>query len=165
MAKKARELEIDQDLAFQRREWTIQRAGWWLMLAFVVAAATGLFGGGFLSQATAGEPDGPLWVEYERFDRQGRVSRTQIHVRPPAGPGFQLRLNRDYFDAIRVERLTPEPETLEVGPSEVVFHFNLPTGATPFTLVIDAEPLSFGWHAATISSAGAVVTFSQLTYF
>ena len=29
MSMQARDLEIEQDLEFQRREWMMQRAGWW----------------------------------------------------------------------------------------------------------------------------------------
>jgi len=49
MAKPHREagdLEVAENLAFQRRAWKVQRAGWVAMALLVGAALAGLFGGG-----------------------------------------------------------------------------------------------------------------------
>ena len=61
------DLEISQDLTFQRRSWIVQRVGWVMLALLILAALGGLFGPGPLSRARAGPHDGPLWVEYQRF--------------------------------------------------------------------------------------------------
>ena len=44
-------IDLDDDIAFQRRQLFVERAGWIAMLAVVVAAFLGVFGHGPLSTA------------------------------------------------------------------------------------------------------------------
>lgn len=46
MAEKAGKLQIDEDLAFQRREWQARHIGWIALCAFVTTALAGVFGEG-----------------------------------------------------------------------------------------------------------------------
>jgi hypothetical protein len=166
MTNKAGRLEIDEDLTFQRREWHVQRIGWFLLCAFVLAALLGVFGSGPLSHARAGEPGSPLWVEYERFVRQGTGDRVTIHV--PAGESretLEIRVSRDYVDTLRIERITPEPDAMGVNGTDVVLRF-LGDAANSSRVVLDVEPLTIGPKAATIGTQGAPsVTLTQLVYF
>lgn len=45
------DLELGQDLPFQRREWAVQRIAWAAMAAVLTAALLGLFGSGPVSDA------------------------------------------------------------------------------------------------------------------
>lgn len=162
-------LEINQDLRFQRREWRVQRIGWWGLSTFVVAAILGLFGGGPLSRAQAGESAAPLWIEYERFVRVGAPTRVVVHHRLVAsGPQghVQLHINRAYFDAFRIGKVLPEPEGVDIGPSEVVLRFAPRVVETPvFTVILDVEPLRVGRRAAELRAGGGAMTFTQFAYF
>ena len=167
MAKPSRELEIDQDLEFQRREWRTQRAGWWALAAFVLAAILGLFGGGPISSAEAGDRSAPLWVEYERFIRVGASTRILVHATMPPEGDLHLRLPRGYFEAFRIDRLTPEPQTITIGDADVDLHFGRDAGpANAFTLIFDMEPLRTGRHRASFRTSGdPAVTFPQFAYY
>ncbi|HPO58399.1 MAG TPA: hypothetical protein PLV53_06100 [Anaerolineaceae bacterium] len=44
-------LQVDQDMPFQEKEWTAERAGWIIGLLLLLAGLAGLFGGGPLSRA------------------------------------------------------------------------------------------------------------------
>ena len=68
------ELQIEQDMGFQRTEWVVQRAGWVGMALLILAALVGLLGRGPLSAAVARAGDGAL---------SGRVSplRALSHAR------------------------------------------------------------------------------------
>lgn len=58
MTRKRRDLDIDEDLNFQNKEWLVQRVGTWLLFAVVLGAALGLTGmGGPLSKGQAGRRD------------------------------------------------------------------------------------------------------------
>jgi hypothetical protein len=63
------DLEIPEDLPFQRREWVAERVAWAVMALLIAGALLGFFGTGPLSRTTAGDEAGPLWLEYERFAR------------------------------------------------------------------------------------------------
>ena len=166
MKKAPAGLDIDEDLSFQRREWVFQRIGWWVLSAFVLAAALGVFGRGPLSQAEAGERASTLWIEYERFIRVGARTRIIIHATATEN-GLHLRLNRDFLEGYRLEGVTPEPAAIEPGPSVTGIRFDPPaSGATPFTIILDLEPLQAGRHTASVASGdGARASFRQLAYF
>ena len=162
---KSNSLQLHEDLGFQRREWRAQRLGSWALTLFVVAAAAGLFGSGPLSRVRATTPDGSLSVEYERFVRRGAGLRLVVHHDAPASGAVELRLDRAYVDGLRIERVTPEPETIDVGATDVVFTFST-SSATALAIIIDAEPLHAGRLSAQVrTSAGQPLQLSQLVYF
>jgi hypothetical protein len=81
--QRAGDLELNQDLRFQRRMWAVQRIGWAVMALVVLAGLLGLFGPGPLSSATAGKEEGPLLVEgYERFVRFRIPTTLQVRLDP-----------------------------------------------------------------------------------
>ena len=160
------DLELDQDLAFQRREWIVQRVGLWALAIFVAAAAAGLFGGGPVSHARAGDARA-VSVAYERFVRVGAPMRLSIQLPPPPGGASgerEIHFNRDYFDSLRIERLSPEPTQVVVSGDEVVLSFPASAGTEAVTL--DAEPLSLGPQAARVSTGGgSPAMFTQFAFF
>ena len=157
------DLDIDENLAFQIREWRVQRAGWWLLALFVAAGLAGVFGGGPLSSAGTAASGGRLRVEYERFIRRGALTRIAVHLdAAPAQAAQGLRLSRRYFDGVRIQQVTPPPRTTQIGPSDVTMTFDVPGQST---IVIDLEPLSAGTHQAVIAAANGSATFTQYAYF
>jgi hypothetical protein len=158
---------IQEDLAFQRREWRVQRAGWFALMGFVIAAALGAFGGGPLSHARAGDPGSALSIEYERFLRRHATERISIHLAPASATrqALEIRVSRTFIDDLRVEHMMPAPDSIESGPAEAVLRFS---GASARTrvIVLDAQPLAVGWRRATVATAGAPpVSITQFVYF
>src|SRR4051794_40698086 len=101
---RVRDLEIEQDLAYQRREWAFERVGWLLLGLLLLAALVGLLGRGPLSNTTAGDPGGPLRVEYQRFLRHRSTSTLRVHLGPNAARGNEahLWLDREYLEGMEV---------------------------------------------------------------
>jgi hypothetical protein len=170
MADAGKGLEIDEDIAFQRREWRWQRIGRWILTALVLMAALGLFGNGPLSHATAGSADDAIRMEFERFIRVGATDRMVLHVRLEAGPGaapIEVRLARAYFDGVRIHAITPPPLGIEVGPADVVVRFARPTGITgTATIVFEVEPLGIGRLRGTVRlPSRPPLSFSQFAFF
>jgi hypothetical protein len=163
--RKSDALQLDQDPVFQRREWTVQRAGWWALTLFVAAAAVGLFGNGPLSRTRTAAPDGIVSLEYDRFARRGAALRLLFEHRQASAGRLEVRVDRGYVDGLRIARITPEPETIEIGTADVVFTFQVPrTG--PMAIVIDAEPRRAGRLSAELRATGAPpLRLSQLIYF
>jgi hypothetical protein len=48
--KKVGDLEIGEDLKFEKWQWTVERIGWLVMVGFIVAAMLGAFGRGLFSK-------------------------------------------------------------------------------------------------------------------
>lgn len=168
MKEQGRKLELKQDLAFQRREWLAQRMGWWVLAVFVVAAVFGVFGGGPLSAAQAGAPGAPLWIEYERFVRLGAPTRISLHATVAASTSeIRLRIRRSYFEALKIDRMVPEPAAIAIGENDVTMRFDsVASGPGPFTVILDVEPLRAGRHRAAFDvNGGGELTFAQLAYY
>lgn len=166
MSDNGKTLQINQDLVFQRREWRVQRIGWWVLCAFVLAAALGLFGNGPLSRAQAGDPGSPLRADYQRFVRVGAPARVTIHgTTGGSGQDWQLRLSRPYFDGVRLEHVTPEPAGFDIGENDIVLHFTAQSASPRFTVILDLESLQAGRQQATFRAGAATLTFTQFSYF
>lgn len=144
MSQKARigDLEISQDLQFQRREWVVQRVGWLVMTALLVAALAGLFGTGPLSKTTAGDQASPLQAEYYRFWRMASPMPLRLRIAPSlAGQGeVGVWVSRAYLEAMRVESITPEPARVEAGTDHFVYVFRLKEPATVISVMFSLEP-------------------------
>jgi hypothetical protein len=170
MGDRSADLQLEEDVVFQRREWLIQRAGWVALGTLVAAAALGVFGSGPLSSARAGSPNTRLWAEYERFVRAGAPTRVIVRgtmLERASGSGFELRLPREYFESFRVEHVSPEPQAIAIGRDEVSLQFG--RGAIrggQFTVIFDLEPVRTGRHAAAIHVTDAQsLAFTQFAYF
>jgi hypothetical protein len=147
------DLEIDQDLAFQRRSWVVQRVGWILMLLLLACAVAGLVGPGPLSSAEAGVRGSPLWIEYNRFERYESPTTLRVHIGPGVGADGRVRvgLNREFVDGVDFVRVVPEPEAVEAGPGGLVMTVRVAAG--PADVVVSFEPRRYGSLPIRVSVA------------
>lgn len=123
--KRVGDLEINEDLHFQRTEWTVERFGWAAIILVVVLAALGLFGHGPISWTTASADDGSIDVSYERFGRRG--GSFELVVDSPATVAtngvWELDVSRTYFAAFTVESVTPQPDSVEAVDDAIRYTF------------------------------------------
>jgi hypothetical protein len=164
MSKKARTLEIDEDLEFQTKEWRFQRIGVVLVSVFVFAALVGFTGmGGFMSRGEAGERGGPLHVEYERFVRRGAFSTVKLHLRG-APRDVRFWVADRYFEHVRIDSVAPTPALVSV---EAGRHVYLIRAESPdVTVTVEIEHQGVGTPDAEVGLVGGPsVQFSQLAIF
>ncbi|MGH9943441.1 MAG: hypothetical protein ACRD9R_13925 [Pyrinomonadaceae bacterium] len=165
--KRVGDIEIGEDMRTQRRQWAIERIGWVLMLLVALAALAGLLGPGPLSGTSAATPDSLLQVEYNRFERRQSPVMLRVRLGPGAARGGQLRLslNRDYVEGIQIERIEPEPDTVEAHADRYVYVFNAPdiSGATSVTFRF--EPNRYGRAPVRLwIEGGPQLSFRQFFY-
>jgi hypothetical protein len=143
------DLDIDQDLEFQRREWKVQRIGWALMLLVILAALGGLFGRGPLSRAVAGRPGDPLRVEYDRFVRRHSSQSLTLLLSPDAVNAGEARIHVDsaLIAGLEIRHLTPAPERQEATPDGIVATFRLGDARAPHRILVDYQADAY-WSAA-----------------
>jgi hypothetical protein len=165
MSKTNRSIEIEEDLQFQRKEWIWQRIGVAIVGAFVVAALLGFTGmGGPLSRASAGEPGGPLYVEYERFVRRGAKATMRLHFHSDP-PGFiQFWVSAPYLEDVVVDSVAPVPQTVTVEESRHVY--TIRAASPDVSVTVEMEHQTFGKLEGEVGIVGgAAMSFTQLSLF
>lgn len=161
------ELEISQDLAFQRRSWAVQRAGWAGMVLLLLAALLGLLGPGPLARAAAGDRAGVLWVEYHRFERYKASATLRVHLgaRPWPEGKARVQVSRKYLEGLQVEQVTPQPEGVEAGADSLTYIFRVSDPNRPTAITFSLKPEQIGWHEGRVRlDGGPALDFRQVVY-
>ena len=163
---KVGDLEVPQDLRFQRRAWTFQRIGWGLMALVLLAGAAGVWGKGPLAQATAVSRDGSFSVDYARFARHQAPEAIRVVLTAgAAGQEARISVDTDYADGMQVEEVYPEPESVEAGPDDVTYTFALSEEGSAATIVFSVLYDDIGRNGGEITLEGhPPVKLSQFIY-
>jgi len=140
--KRVGDIEVNQDLDFQRAEWRFQRVAWVAIALIAVASILGAFGRGPLAHATATTANGELTVEYERIARHTAITRFDLHF-PRAQGEVGVSIPSSYLKGAELRSIVPEPTKTESGAGNSTFYFDLKPGAV-ITFVF--EPDALGSH-------------------
>ena len=160
-------IEIGEDLDFQRRSWTVQRAGWVVMVLIVAAALAGVFGGGPVSDARAGDAN-LLTINYQRFVRLESPEKITFNVGRAAargGSSVDVWIDRAWLSKHDVNSIVPEPSETRVTQDRVIYHFDVDSTGVPSRIEFDLETKAMGLLKGRAGIAGGnPVTFNQLAY-
>jgi hypothetical protein len=132
------------------------------VLGFVMLAALlGLFGRGPLSDAAVSENG--LHLAYQRLERYQRPTSIQLRINTQAGKAAGVFIEGAYLDAIRIERVMPQPEKVEANARGSIYHFA--AGSDPITVTFHIELEQFGFIPGQIGLAGGpTISFRQFVY-
>src|SRR3954465_13332238 len=115
IAAKPEAFEVDQDMGFLRRQWTVKRISMFAMVGIMVLGLLGVTGGsGLLSDTSITSSDGSLEVEYMRFTHLEGESRMTVQAKNPTGTELRLWLSKDFAEKVDIKRVSPEPEHIEM---------------------------------------------------
>jgi hypothetical protein len=159
-------LDITQDLSFQVRMRRFQCALQILLVAVVVGALAGLFGNGPLSGREVRDAKGRLSVRFDRFGRfdAPQVIEVEAAMDPAGGERFFLQTSREFFGAVTIESITPQPERQSVGPGMVRYEIGRNDAGGRMLITIRYRPAVMGWIGASIEAGGGRVAFEQFVY-
>ncbi len=162
------DLEIAQDLDFQRRQWVAQRIGWVMMGLVVLAALAGLMGAGPLSKSSVGDLNDGLKVMFLRFDRRHAPSEVRMVIAGDAIREGEVRMwiSREFLNRIELEQVIPEPEEVRSEPDREVYVFQAGGDPSqPIEVTFQFQQDAFGVHTADVGLVdGPALTFWQLVY-
>ena len=160
-------IDIGEDIDFQKRSWSVQRAGWVVMLLLVAAALLGVFGGGPLSDARAGDAN-LLRVDYDRFVRLESSEKITFTVGREAildGSSVDLWVDREWLRAHEVNSIVPEPSETRVTADKVTYRFNVDSSGGASRIEFDLETKAMGVLKGRAGIArGNSLEFKQLAY-
>ncbi len=146
-----RRIQIDDDPAFQRRNWTFERIGWAALMVLLAGACLGLFGSGPLSSAHT-EVYG-LTLGYKRVLRYQAPASLALELAQGARE-VRLFISREWLDGATIERVSPPgaPAMLRGDGMELVFPAapELKGGR----IRIDFRPDRMGWRRGEIRLDG-----------
>jgi hypothetical protein len=135
--KRVGDLQIDQDLAFERRAWRAQYICQGLLVLLVAAALAGLFGSGPLEHATAADASGGLRVEYPRFARRLADWEVVLHIAPELARGgqFEIWFDRSLGEQFKTDAVLPEPVEMSADGERIVARFRAAEDPAPSRIV------------------------------
>lgn len=145
------ELEIDQDLQFQRRMWRIERVGWGAMAIILICAVMGLFGNGPLSRTTT--QTGELFaVEYQRFGRYQAPMEMRLHLLAGFTKDDSLffQLDRTFLSHVQIARITPQPALEQPTSDGIRFIYPVRVQDGSILVTISYQPEQIGMLKATL---------------
>ena len=121
------DLEIETDIAHQRKTWRYKRIGWVIMSIILLSVLIGFTGGGPLS--TKKISSGTTNIEYESITRYKRITPLKIHLNTQmvsaADSTVKISINRVFLDRMEIDCIIPEPESSEVATDAVIFNFKV----------------------------------------
>lgn len=162
------DLEIEQDLAFERRQNLAQRIAWAIGALILLAAMLGAFGDGPLARATRRSDDGRITVCYQRLARDRAPDRLRVEVAASAirDGRITIGLAQTYLEKVRIQTITPSP--LSTGQADGQVRFLFAAADAPLVVYVDLE------HDGAGSTAGEIrvyhdgrhssVAFTQFIY-
>lgn len=165
---RADDLEIGQDLDFQRRQWVMQRVGWVAMGMVILAALVGFMGAGPLSKASVGGPDAGLRLMYLRFDHLHAPTEVRMEISGDAIREGVVRVwvDQAFLDRIQLEQVIPEPEEVLAKPDRTVYVFQAESDPSqPIQVMFQFQQDAFGVHTDRVGLVdGPELTFWQVVY-
>lgn len=119
------DLEVDQDVRFEKLEWRGQILGRVLMVLIVLGALLGFFGAGPLSLEEARDETGNLSVIYEHFGRRGATTNLTVAIDSAAFTSGETEvwLSSDYLGQMQVDAVTPPPDQVTVQDDGYIYTF------------------------------------------
>lgn len=154
------------DFQFHRKQFLIERVGWFSMAVYLAWALVGGFGEGWISQTEASNDAQSCAIHHERFGRRDAPFTLQVRLRLDAPrEDVALELNREFTDRVRIERITPAYQSMESDDDTVTLSFAGAPQTTEHSFVIEYKPLHVGTLHVAVQPAGAgEVAFDQFIY-
>ena len=160
-----KDLELEEDMAFQRRNWIAERVAWAVMALIVVAALAGIFGTGPVSRTTVEDARG-VAIEYERFQRVSSPGLLRVDVAADSAAldgRLGVDLDREFLQTFKLETIRPEPAATSATAQGVRLTFAA-TGERA-TLFLYVRPSRIGFARPLLAvSNGAPVALSVFVY-
>ncbi|HEX6571721.1 MAG TPA: hypothetical protein VF055_06830 [Steroidobacteraceae bacterium] len=164
-AREASNLQVNEDMRFQERDWLGQRVGWFALASLLLAGCLGLMGSGPLSQAERSDGRG-FTIEYERFVRHGAQTSVVLRAASDALPAEQARITvtRQFLAANDLQRSVPEPSETRARGAEVELVYSTQSRkALQVRWII--EPDELGRHTTILRlNDGPPLEIVQFTY-
>ncbi|WP_207533091.1 hypothetical protein [Desertivirga arenae] len=152
-------LALEKDLAIEKNEWPILRAGWVFMGLIVIGGAMGLFGGGFLSHTLVKHRD--ISIGYDQILRYSLNSEITIEGNK-LSKDSSILINSDYTKKIKIEEVIPEPESVKLEGQKIRYKFH---SRRSDNIILYIKPIGRGEQRLTLELDGFKLDINQYIFF
>ena len=155
VAKVDNEIQVGEDLRFQRKWWIFENAVWIFFVLVLIADLAGAFGRGPLAKAEQRAADGSIEMKYERIERTQTPSVMTLNFAPSAIRNGAVRLfvSQGMIDGLGTRRIIPAPERTELGDGGLTYTF--PATGAHTSVEFALEPSGPGRFRFTVGVEGA----------
>jgi hypothetical protein len=157
-------LERDQRDEVLRREWRFERVGWIALAVVLVAGIAGMFGDGFVADASSRSADGAAVLSYERIIRQDAPTELQLHLAAAsvADSVVVVSIAEAYLAAMDVQRVVPEPVLVRASSGRVEYHLRRLDPSRTMRVRFTVRAAAMGARDAVLAVDGRTLRFRQL---
>jgi hypothetical protein len=152
---KVNEVEVGEDLDFQRKWWRFENFVWVIFSLIIVLDLCGVFGRGPFAKAERRAVDGTIDVMYERVERTESPSILTIRFGQSAivDGKIKLYISESLVQELGTQRIIPAPLASEIGKGGLTYTFLAST--SPASVDLALEPSGPGLYKFTIGVVGA----------
>jgi hypothetical protein len=149
------EIEVGEDLDFQRKWWRFENFVWVIFSLIIVLDLCGVFGRGPFAKAERRTADGTIDVKYERIERTESPSILTIRFGQSAivDGKIKLYISESLVHGLGTQRIIPAPLASEVGKGGLTYTFL--ASQPPASVDLALEPSGPGLYEFTIGVVGA----------
>jgi hypothetical protein len=154
VSKVDQKIAVGENLKFQRKWWTFERAIWIFFFLILIADILGLFGRGWLSKARQSDSAQTLTLDYERIARASTPSIMTLGFGPNAirDGHIQLYVSDSVVKALGSQRISPQPAIAVLGNDGITYTFD--ATRLPASAQIVLEPSFPGRHHFRVQVIG-----------
>lgn len=158
---------LQENHRLQELEWILQRVGWGVWGILISAGLAGLLGDGPLCSRSITSSDGALTLSYQRYEHVGAPAQLNIRLnrQETTDSQFKLSVSREFWEAIEMQRIQPEPLRCETTSKGVRLTFGIDRDVTNADLQFHIEYKKFGNVSAALQlEHGPELQFTQFIY-
>jgi hypothetical protein len=162
VAKVNNEIEVGENLDFQRKWWRLENVVWIFFSLVIVLDLAGLFGRGPIAKAERRSADGTIDVKYERIERTDSPSILSINFGPSAIQDGKIHLyvSESLVKGLGTQRVVPAPLETSIGNGGLTYIF--PASTLPASVDLALEPEGPGLYDFTVGIHGAAPVHAKV---
>ncbi|MFK3710386.1 hypothetical protein [Leclercia adecarboxylata] len=141
---------VKQSHAALQFEYNARRFGFVLLLLIIAAALSGLFSGGYFSEATKTNAANSVQVEYQRFGRLQSPVELKITLPGQGNAPLTLRIGGEYMARTQTDNIWPQPDEMHSEGGELVLIYQEAKPQKDFTVWLYTTPQQPGKIVTTV---------------
>jgi hypothetical protein len=162
VAKVNDEIQVGENLDFQRKWWRFEKIIWIFFTLVILLDIAGLFGRGPIAKAERRSADGTIDVKYERIERTDSPSVLTINFGSAAiqDGKIQLYVSESLVKELGTQRVVPSPLITQIGNGGLTYTFS--ASKTPASVDLALQPAGPGIYEFTIGVVGAAPVHAKV---